>query len=795
MSVLSLIVLFVAIAQVLSSANFSQVEYEALYDLYTATGGDNWRWVPYGGKPWNFTTYENPCVEKWQGINCTVNTKQNTSHVSKLLLPYYNLVGHLPDSVGNFPMLRNLVLKNNSLGGSFPSGVGNLDRLQVLNMNRNAFSQSLPSSLGNLKRLSVFDFYINKLTGTIPLFLSGLFRLRYLDLYTNQFTGSIPEFLGNLHRLQFFYLGENHLEGTLPSSLGNLNKAVNFYVDQNHLHGTIPPQLSNLQSVAYLFFYDNMLSGGLTGLFDPNLQQNLSIVLLSDNHLTGPLPAELFLLPNLTVIDAGSNCIVNDPLSDAICHSARLQTIALDGLHTSPACRKKILAGVTSTYKLSPALRNGVPDCIYSLPSLQTLHMSSNGLSGSLPENVHFGPNFTDLGVSRNFLVGNIPEAFQTHRWTNLDLSYNKFGGTLSSNFTVGTSGEALSLRVNRLSGKIPDSIVHAPGSISVIEGNLFACKQDESDLPQNDQYVEQYQCGSNSFNITYYVWLSLAFVILGSGILIAAWRRGGIISIATTLGKLVSNAYRAVDVMHVRLNLQSADSVEKHQSALKSEEEEDTEEEEEEKGVDPSMLKYYLGHFHRVCSLCTLLLRICGVLAVYIVLVLLPLYGIISIYCSTLTHQYAYQLSLTFATGIEALLPCMFFLMIVPIIVYVSFVFFFRDHDAECNLFEREIEHGERLARMLSSSSTVSVDSVQTNLYFKRRKYFIYGTLILSNVLVVIGANVGFVMMVLYGNQTAVWMSQATLSVFKVGWSWVCSTATYRIAQHLDKHQVNLKN
>jgi hypothetical protein len=74
---------------------------------------------------------------------------------------------------------------------------------------------------------------------------------------------------------------------------------------------------------------------------------------------------------------------------------------------------------------------------------------------------------------------------------------------------------------VNRLSGAIPSSLQSAQ-DISVLDGNLFACNVDRSDLPQGDIDRADYECGSNSFNASMYLWTAL----VGSAIavILVAW-------------------------------------------------------------------------------------------------------------------------------------------------------------------------------------------------------------------------------------------------------------------------------
>ena len=54
----------------------------------------------------------------------------------------------------------------------------------------------------------------------------------------------------------------------------------------------------------------------------------------------------------------------------------------------------------------------GVPSCVWSLESLQSLHLSSNGLSGPLGHPPSSSP-LRDVVLSFNQLTGTIPQALQ----------------------------------------------------------------------------------------------------------------------------------------------------------------------------------------------------------------------------------------------------------------------------------------------------------------------------------------------------------------------------------------------
>lgn len=775
-----------------NSTLFPDSEYEALRELYLTAKGDGWIWKPMSaGNVWDFSVYLNPCDQKWQGLNCSVNAAQNTSYVQELVLAGYNMTGYLTDSLGNFPKLVKLELKNNTLVGTVPAGLGFLTSLEVLNLNRNKFTKYLPQSLGHLSRLTLLDFYDNELTGPFPPFVQRLTKLTYMDLSFNKLTGTLPNFIGSLTQMERFYVEKNKLVGEIPSTIGNWAKVIDLYLNNNEFDHSIPREISLLQSLTYLFLQYNNLDGNLNGVFNSTTQVNLSIVLLSNNQLRGALPDELFLLPSLNVLDAGTNCIENNPLTKSICNATNLHTLALDGMHASRHCREPVIHGNRDTYQLHPAIKQDIDSCIYELPKLITLHLSSNGLRHKLPEQVNFAPTFTNLGMSHNFLHDNIPEVFQTRRWTSLDLSYNELNGVLIPSFAQVRDGATLSLRVNRLSGTLPQNIINAPSSISVLEGNLFYCKQDGGGLPQKDEYMQQYQCGSNLFNLSYYVWLSMMGALVVAGMLFLAYRRDKKISFNTTIGRFMYNARRAIDIADIKLDFEEFEFDVGRPAIVSIDADE---EESVPKTVhDPRLVKIRLRNYHRICCICKLILRTSVVLTVYILVILLPLYGAISVRYNTITHQYAYQVSLTYAHGVEPLVLSLVFLMMGRVFVSRWFVHFYTEFKATFEAFEREIGVQPTRADTTSSFSSTEASDSSIVIYLGRGKGVIYMLLIAFNAGVVVSANGIFIDM-LNRNPTSLSLAQFTLSVFKIFWAWVCSKVTQLVAKQFDKHDASLK-
>jgi hypothetical protein len=142
----------------------------------------------------------------------------------------------------------------------------------------------------------------------------------------------------------------------------------------------------------------------------------------------------------------------------------------------------------------------------------------------------------SDLSLSHNHLRGTIPDAFQTHDWINLDLSFNKLKGHLYSHLEVfydnssiarrasNESVVTLDLEVNRLSGEVPSTLLSLQ-NINLLSGNLFSCDlridKRNKQLPEHDENYKSYQCGSNKVDTPLYIWLAT----IGSLAIFVGWQ------------------------------------------------------------------------------------------------------------------------------------------------------------------------------------------------------------------------------------------------------------------------------
>ncbi|GER31393.1 leucine-rich repeat protein kinase family protein [Striga asiatica] len=115
-------------------------------------------------------------------------------------------------------------------------------------------------SLNQLDQLRVLSFKQNSLSGQIPQ-LPGLANLKSLFLNNNMFSGRIPVSLSHLHRLKVIVLSSNRITGPIPPPFVGLNRLYVLYLQDNRLTGLIPP--FNQSSLRFFNVSDNSLSGNI----------------------------------------------------------------------------------------------------------------------------------------------------------------------------------------------------------------------------------------------------------------------------------------------------------------------------------------------------------------------------------------------------------------------------------------------------------------------------------------------------------------------------------------------------
>ena len=111
----------------------SAAELQALKDFYSSTSGGSWS----NSQSW---LIGDPCISSWYGVTCN-----SAFAIVGLDLTNNNVVGPLPNSIGNLPYLTNLALGGNGITGSIPLSVSSMSSLTYLTLSRNQLSGPVPS--------------------------------------------------------------------------------------------------------------------------------------------------------------------------------------------------------------------------------------------------------------------------------------------------------------------------------------------------------------------------------------------------------------------------------------------------------------------------------------------------------------------------------------------------------------------------------------------------------------------------------------------------------------------------
>jgi Leucine-rich repeat (LRR) protein len=448
-------------------------------------------------------------------------------------------------------------LENNFFNGSFIVQSDQLLHLRYLQQSTNSFSGPMPWNM-NWTKLGNYEIFDNYFTGVLPHGntdpseaneYQDCTNVIYFFANLNYLIGTIPEYYYlACQRVFYFTLADNYLTGTVSTNISSLTTLNEWNVSLNYLTGTIPAEIGVLINVAVMDFsnnqftgkfpatvqsaqlleelsvQNNQLSGSLNAFLggeDKAVKTNfekLRNINLSGNRFTGTLPVNFFAnATSLQSFVATSNCL-SGSIPEEICFASFLISLSLDGLSTAENCRVPLFSAVSSLFDgfaVRHFMQGTIPPCLYEMPSLQLLHLSGNGITGTISSNTRIADTLTDLSLSHNLITGTIPMNIQNKYWENLDLSYNKLTGTLSSQF-VGvfnpSESQELYLEINRLSGEIPSAFQNIT-NLAVLNGNIFSCSWNGENLPKHDSDYADYSCGSNNVNYVLFGWVWTLFL------------------------------------------------------------------------------------------------------------------------------------------------------------------------------------------------------------------------------------------------------------------------------------------
>ncbi|RDX97085.1 Receptor-like protein kinase HSL1, partial [Mucuna pruriens] len=376
-----------------------------------------------------------------------------------------NLVGEIPQTIGDMVALEILDISQNRLSGQIPSGLFMLKNLSGMFLSRNTLSGEIPDVVEALN-LTIIDLTENGISGNIPDGFGKLQKLTGLALSVNNLQGAIPQGIGLLPSLVDFKVFSNNLSGTLPSDFGRYSNLKTFFVSNNSFRGKLPENLCYNGHLLNISVYQNHLSGEL-----PQSLGNCSSLIdlkIFSNEFSGSIPSGLWTF-NLSNFMVSYNKFTGE-LPERL--SSSISRLEID--HNQFYGR--IPSGVSSwtnvvVFKASENYLNGsIPKELTALPNLLILLLDQNQLTGPLPSDIISWKSLITLDLSQNKLSGHIPDSIgHLPVLSELDLSENQFSGEVPSILPKITN---LNLSSNHLTGRVPSEFENSAFSTSFLDNS-----------------------------------------------------------------------------------------------------------------------------------------------------------------------------------------------------------------------------------------------------------------------------------------------------------------------------------
>jgi len=350
-------------------------------------------------------------------------------------------------------MVNRIELSNNALIGSLPIEIQYLHRLNDL---------ILPFNAGLIENSS----------------LSGLVSLpflKHLELQYCGISGSIPADFGNLGALTFLGLGNNFMSGTIPESFFQLSNLIVCALDDNFLESEIAP-FAKFTNMEKLYIEDNAISGQITEEMITNGWQKMIDLDTSVNRLVGPIPANIWSMSNLEVLDLHGNDFVGAiPMIPSV-HD-RMMFLAVQD-NTLDWRIPESINNLINLAHLDISANNMVipfPSTMNQLSNLRSLYTGINPFEEHpIPSFLEGMTNLKELSMKQNKVTGTVP-AF-LGGLTNLqvlDLDFNQLEGSIPSELGSLTGIDTLMLNRNYLNGTLPDSFSSLEDvDILLLDGN-----------------------------------------------------------------------------------------------------------------------------------------------------------------------------------------------------------------------------------------------------------------------------------------------------------------------------------
>ncbi|KAJ3237585.1 hypothetical protein HDU78_004023 [Chytriomyces hyalinus] len=185
---------------------------------------------------------------------------------------------------------------------SIPKSISCLTAVEEIWLDSSKFSGAIPDAFGALNNLTTLSLTRNFLTGALPSSFSMLSGLQALDLSFNQLSGEFPA-MPNTNALKTIVIGRNRFTGPIPTIFGDPHKLTSLYAEDNFF-SVIPSSVGRLTRLWFLNISGNPIASEI-----PSEIWNLAALHSLDMHscqMLGSL-AGMGALRNLVELDVSNN--------------------------------------------------------------------------------------------------------------------------------------------------------------------------------------------------------------------------------------------------------------------------------------------------------------------------------------------------------------------------------------------------------------------------------------------------------------------------------------------------------
>ncbi|RZB59878.1 MDIS1-interacting receptor like kinase 2 [Glycine soja] len=260
-------------------------------------------------------------------------------------------------------------------------------------------------------------------------------------------------------------------------TIGNLSKLSVLSISFNELTGPIPASICNLVNLDYICLHENKLSGSIPFTIE-NLSK-LSELFISLNELTGSIPSTIGNLSNVRKLFFFGNEL-GGKIPIEMSMLTALKNLQLADNNFVGHLPQNICIG--GTLKNFTAGNNNfigpIPVSLKNCSSLIRVRLQRNQLTGDITDAFGVLPNLDHIELSDNNFYGQLsPNWGKFRSLTSLMISNNNLSGVIPPELAGATKLQRLHLSSNHLTGNIPHDLCNLP---------LFDLSLDNNNLTGN---------------------------------------------------------------------------------------------------------------------------------------------------------------------------------------------------------------------------------------------------------------------------------------------------------------------